>query len=84
VFLPRLTPAHHVVPFDQVARNQLAQRCGRGCPPILNPVSRWHDPSCDGPMEFLKRLAARVPCPRLHLILFHGVLASNVVPDRFR
>ena len=29
------------------------------------------------PMEFMKRLAARVPRPRLHLIRFHGVLAPN-------
>ena len=29
------------------------------------------------PMEFMQRLAARVPRPRLHLIRFHGVLAPN-------
>ncbi len=29
------------------------------------------------PMEFMQRLAALVPCPRLHLIRFHGVLAPN-------
>ncbi len=29
------------------------------------------------PMEFLQRLAALVPRPRLHLIRFHGVLAPN-------
>jgi hypothetical protein len=29
------------------------------------------------PLEFLQRLAALVPRPRLHLIRFHGVLASN-------
>ena len=29
------------------------------------------------PMEFMQRLAARVPRPRLHLIRFHGVLAAN-------
>jgi hypothetical protein len=29
------------------------------------------------PLEFLQRLAALVPCPRLHLIRFHGVLAPN-------
>ena len=40
------------------------------------------------PMEFMQRLAALVPRPRLHLIRFHGVLAPNaklrkaVVPTR--
>ena len=29
------------------------------------------------PMEFIQRLAALVPRPRLHLIRFHGVLAPN-------
>ena len=29
------------------------------------------------PMEFMQRLAALVPRSRLHLIRFHGVLASN-------
>jgi hypothetical protein len=29
------------------------------------------------PMEFMQRLAALVPKPRLHLIRFHGVLAPN-------
>jgi hypothetical protein len=39
------------------------------------------------PQEFMQRLAALVPRPRLHLIRFHGVLAPNaklraaVVPD---
>ncbi len=30
-----------------------------------------------GPLEFMQRLAALVPRPRLHLIRFHGVLAPN-------
>ena len=29
------------------------------------------------PMEFMQRLAALVPRPRLHLIRFHGVLAPH-------
>jgi hypothetical protein len=29
------------------------------------------------PLEFMQRLAALVPQPRLHLIRFHGVLAPN-------
>ena len=40
------------------------------------------------PLEFMRRLAALLPRPRLHLIRFHGVLAPNaklralVVPAR--
>ena len=29
------------------------------------------------PLEFMQRLAALVPRPRLHLIRFHGVLAPH-------
>ena len=29
------------------------------------------------PLEFMQRLAALVPRPRLHLIRFHSVLAPN-------
>ena len=29
------------------------------------------------PLEFMQRLAALVPRPRLHLTRFHGVLAPN-------
>ena len=29
------------------------------------------------PLEFMQRLAALVPLPRLHLIRYHGVLAPN-------
>ena len=31
-------------------------------------------------LEFMRRLAALVPRPRLHLIRFHGVLAPNAGP----
>ena len=40
----------------------------------------WHDGTTHlvmSPLEFLQRLAALVPRPRLHLIRFHGVLAPN-------
>ena len=47
---------------------------------VLKLKTAW----CDGtshhvmaPMEFMQRLAALVPRPRLHLIRFHGVLAPN-------
>jgi hypothetical protein len=34
------------------------------------------------PLEFMQRLAALVPRPRLHLIRFHGVLARPLRPRR--
>ena len=40
----------------------------RGPPPPIGPAER---------LEFMQRLAALVPRPRLHLIRFHGVLAPN-------
>ena len=47
-------------------------------------VLRLKSPYKDGtthvvmlPLEFMQRLAALVPRPRLHLIRFHGALAPN-------
>jgi hypothetical protein len=40
----------------------------------------WRDGTAHlvmSPLEFMQRLAALVPRPRLHLIRFHGVLARN-------
>ena len=40
----------------------------------------WRDGTTDlvmSPLEFMQRLAALVPRPRLHLIRLHGVLAPN-------
>jgi hypothetical protein len=51
----------------------------------------WRDGTTQlvmSPLEFMQRLAALVPRPRLHLIRFHGVMAPNaklrplVVPQR--
>ncbi|MFM9885447.1 MAG: transposase [Burkholderiales bacterium] len=42
--------------------------------------SAYHDGTTRiimSPLEFMQRLAALVPRPRLHLIRFHGVLAPN-------
>jgi len=42
--------------------------------------SAWRDGTTHtkmSPLEFMQRLAALVPRPRLHLIRFHGVLAPN-------
>jgi Putative transposase len=47
-------------------------------------VLQLKSPYCDGttqivmqPQEFMQRLAALVPRPRVHLIRFHGVLAPH-------
>ena len=58
---------------------------------VLKLKTAWRDGTSHHvmePMEFMQRLAALVPRPRLHLIRFHGVLAPNaklrkaVVPVR--
>jgi len=41
------------------------------------PSSARARPARLSPLEFMQRLAALVPRPRLHLIRFHGVLAPN-------
>ena len=47
---------------------------------VLQLKSPYHDGTTHivmEPLEFMQRLAALVPRPRLHLIRFHGVLAPN-------
>ena len=47
---------------------------------MLKLKTAWRDGSTHivmSPLEFMQRLAALVPRPRLHLIRFHGVLAPN-------
>ena len=47
---------------------------------VLQLKSAYKDittPVVMSPLEFMQRLAALVPRPRLHLIRFHGVLAPN-------
>ena len=47
---------------------------------LLQLKSPWRDGTTHisiSPLEFMQRLAAQVPRPRLHLIRFHGVLAPN-------
>ena len=47
---------------------------------VLQLKSPWRDGTTHlrmSPLEFMQRLAALVPRPRLHLIRFHGVLAPN-------
>ena len=47
---------------------------------VLTLKTPWRDGTTHlvmSPLEFMQRLAALVPRPRLHLIRFHGVLAPN-------
>ena len=47
---------------------------------MLQLKSPWRDGTTHismSPLEFMQRLAALVPRPRLHLTRFHGVLAPN-------
>ena len=47
---------------------------------MLQLKSAWRDGTTHivmSPLEFMQRLAALVPRPRLHLIRFHGVLAPH-------
>ena len=47
---------------------------------MLKLKTPWRDGTTHlvmSPLEFMQRLAALVPRPRLHLMRFHGVLAPN-------
>ncbi len=59
--------------------NERLKRDGAG-DVVLQLKSAWRDGTTHlkmSPLEFMQRLAALVPRPRLHLIRFHGVLAPN-------
>ena len=59
--------------------NERLKRNGAG-DVVLQLKSAWRDGTTHikmSPLEFMQRLAALVPRPRLHLIRFHGVLAPN-------
>jgi hypothetical protein len=59
--------------------NERLKRDGAGNV-VLQLKSPWRDGTTHirmSPLEFMQRLAALVPRPRLHLIRFHGVLAPN-------
>ena len=55
-------------------------QCNRAGKVVLKLKTPWRDGTTRlvmSPLEFMQRLAALVPRPRLHLIRFHGVLAPN-------
>ncbi len=55
-------------------------RCNGTGQVVLTLKTAWRDGTTHlvmSPLEFMQRLAALAPRPRLHLIRFHGVLAPN-------
>ena len=59
--------------------NQRVQ-CNAAGQLVLKLKTPWHDGTTHivmSPLEFMQRLAALVPRPRLHLIRLHGVLAPD-------
>ena len=65
-------------------------KCSRAGDVVLQLKSAFKDGTTHivmAPLEFMQRLAALVPRPRLHLIRFHGVLApgaklrSEIIPN---
>ena len=62
------------------AQRQAYEKDGFVLIPSLFDAGPWRDGTTHlrmTPLEFMQRLAALVPRPRLHLIRFHGVLAPN-------
>ena len=55
-------------------------QCNAAGQVVLELKTSWRDATTHrvmSPLEFMQRLAALVPRPRLHLIRLHGVLAPN-------
>ena len=55
-------------------------QCNAAGQVVLKLKTPWRDGTTHlvmSPLEFMQRLAALVPRPRLHVIRFHGVLAPN-------
>ena len=55
-------------------------QCNAAGQVVLRLKTPWRDGTTHivmSPLEFMQRLAALVPRPRLHLIRFHGLLAPN-------
>jgi len=69
-------PLHH----PPLLANERVQTNAAGQVVVLKLKTPWRDGTTHlvmSPLEFMQRLAALVPRPRLHLIRFHGVLAPN-------
>ena len=66
-----------------ITRSALANervQCNAAGQVVLKLKTAWRDGTTHlvmSPLEFMQRLAALVPRPRLHLIRFHGVLGPN-------
>lgn len=65
-------------PASACRRAGIAPHRRTGGAQAQDPVARWHRACGDEPAGFMQRLAAVLPrLRRLHLIRFHGVLASS-------
>ena len=88
----RMPQAHHMAADDRRGLEQLCRYITRPAisnerlsvnrvgQVVLKLKKAWRDGTSHHvmeQMEFMQRLAALVPRPRLHLIRFHGVLAPN-------
>jgi Putative transposase len=74
----KLEPLGRYITRPAIANERLQRN--RAGQVVLQLKSPYHDGtthSVMAPLEFMQRLAALVPRPRLHLIRFHGVLAPN-------
>ena len=69
-------PPHHPPGTGQRTRANQRRRTGRAQAQDPHGETAPRTPRLS-PLEFMQRLAALVPRPRLHLIRFHGVLAPN-------
>ena len=91
-----IVPLHHTSGYCQRAAEHQPPRTGgakaQACPERVEGTA-WRNGTSHivlTPLEFMQRLAALVPRPRLHLTRFHGVLAphaklrSKVVPKSER
>ena len=82
--MPRRRPArtgtHRSRAAARPAIATVRLKCNRAAQVVLQLKSSYKDGTTHivmSPLEFMQRLAALVPRPRLHLIRFHGVLAPN-------
>ena len=72
--------SHCAAPSPARRRTEERVQCNAAGQVVLKLKTPWRDgttPLVMSPLEFMQRLAALVPRPRLQLIRFHGVLAPN-------
>jgi hypothetical protein len=72
---PNTVPLHH--PSRHRQRTPDSKPAGQVVLTLKTPYRDGTIHIVMSPLEFMQRLAALIPRPRLHLIRFHGVLAPN-------